>query len=140
MGLRIYRNLHRGDWTVQHNVPGKGWRKLQSMSALTVPTCEFKVYGTGRDRARCERKKNVHAFALVPWLTQSLIIDPCADDYIISYTPYDDDGFRTILNAGRKRHVDVANATAVIFGADGHIYARSINTFTPRVATSATLR
>ena len=92
---RIYRNLHRGDWTIQHHVKGKGWRKLRSQEIVTAPSVEFIIYTAGRNRARHEGKKNVHAFAVVPYLLMNNVVHPCDGDYAISYTPFDELGFRT---------------------------------------------
>lgn len=124
--FRIYRNLHRGDWTIQHRVKGKGWRKLASDTVLTAPTVEFRVYDSGRERTRRERRKHVHAYALVPYLSDALVIDPTEDDYVVSYNPYDDEGFRTVLDSGRKHRSNLSGGKAAIFAPGGVIYFRSV--------------
>lgn len=128
MSYRIYRNLHRRDWTIQHYVKGKGWRKLRSADAFAAGYADFVIYETGRNRARDERRKNVHAFAIVGRIGGN-ILTPCEDDWSISYNPYDDHGFRAVRrNDPSEFRSNLTRAMAPIFGADGQIYAVNITT------------
>lgn len=116
--FRIYRNLHRRDWTLQRYVKGQGWRKVNSFQRVAAPSVTFVVSDAGRERARQERRKNVHAFAYVPYLTSAIVNPVYGEDAEITYTPYDDRGFR----AGGVSNV--TSAVAAIFEEDGLIYAR----------------
>lgn len=63
-GYRIYYNLHKGGFTVQHWVDGKGWRKLDTIDSLVAHNATFKISENGRQKVIKERRKNVHAFIL----------------------------------------------------------------------------
>jgi hypothetical protein len=61
---RIYRNLHKQEYTVQHYIKGKGWRKLTGAKNIVCKNVSFKVYESGRQKVINERRKNVHAYVL----------------------------------------------------------------------------
>lgn len=63
-GFRIYYNLHKGGFTVQHYIDGKGWRKLDTIDSLMAYNATFKVMENGRQKVIKEKRKNVHAFIL----------------------------------------------------------------------------
>lgn len=132
-GYRIYRNLHSQTWTVQEWIVGKGWRKCGGYEKLRTGRADFTVGVTGRDRVRREGRKNVHAFAVVPWydgLGQQFM-QPCSDDWKITYNPYNDDGFRA--ERSNDPHIDCPNIEAgfaPIFNDDGYIYCTAIRTST----------
>lgn len=62
MQVRVYRNLTRKCLSVQHNVPGKGWRLLCHVQSATLVNAKFLVYEKGRQRVLREGRKNVHAY------------------------------------------------------------------------------
>lgn len=62
MPVRVFYNLTRGCWSIQHRVPGKGWRLLRHADVVTLRHCTPKVYEAGRLRTLREGKKYVHAF------------------------------------------------------------------------------
>lgn len=124
MGYRIYRNLHKKEWTVQNYVPGKGWRKLVGARCLSAPKTTFKVYERGQERVRQEKAKNVHAFALVDHYTindwEGLVR---LDGIVVGYNPYKHDGFYEV-----ERDIDnVSAAFDVVFSEDGLIRAQGIS-------------
>lgn len=61
---RIYRNLHKSEYTVQHYIKGVGWRKLFGAKNISCINVKFKIYESGRQRVISEKKKNVHAFVI----------------------------------------------------------------------------
>lgn len=130
--FRIYRNLHRADWTVQHKVlrPSgrREWRKAMSMTAVHTMSAEFTVGDGGRQRARREGRKNVHAFAQVDYFVASdqgrhaWPLDELSYEHVISYSPYDDRGFRS-------RTVDnIVLAHDCLFHPNGTILANDVYT------------
>lgn len=121
-GYRIYRNLHQKRWSIQGNLVGRGWRVIGHATSLTAPSATFVVSEAGRQRAQREQRKNVHAFAVVPYLRPALVDPVFGEDAEVTYTPYDNLGFR----AGSFGNLD--HATAPIFEADGCIYARQVFT------------
>ena len=126
---RIYRNLNTNTWTVQHKVPGKGWRKKESVDRLWAHDAEFIISAAGRDRVRREKRKNVHAYAVVNYYRTDEFadVDTWGDDEWnikwISYNPYDDRGFRVIDGPD-----NVTTARDVAFTPSGRIAATTIFT------------
>lgn len=64
MKVRVYYNLHKHKWSVQKYIPGKGWRIDHHADSLLLTNAQFKVYDKGREKARREKKKNVHAYVI----------------------------------------------------------------------------
>ena len=62
MKVRVYRNLTRDCWSVQHYVKGKGWRLLEHRDYVQIILARPKVQEAGRQRVIREKKKYVHAF------------------------------------------------------------------------------
>ena len=62
MIVRVYRNLTKNCWSVQHKVPGKGWRLLKHCDLVTLKSAIPIVYESGRQRVIREGKKYVHAY------------------------------------------------------------------------------
>lgn len=60
--VRIYFNLTRKVWSIQHHVPNKGWRLLAHTSDAILRDAVAKVYESGRQRVIKEGKKYVHAY------------------------------------------------------------------------------
>lgn len=127
---RIYRNLHRGCWSVQHKVPGKGWRLYCHANILTTDHVDFKVYDTGRERVRKEGRKNVHAFAICDDFDQiwGSAYSVSAQQIIIRYDPYDGDGFRAVP-ASRWSPKELTEAEGVLFSGMGGIFADSVKDY-----------
>ena len=64
MKVRVYYNLHKKTWSVQKYIKGKGWRISHHTNKLLLKNAEFKVYKSGQDKVRKEKKKNVHAYVI----------------------------------------------------------------------------
>lgn len=64
MKVRVYYNLNRAVWSVQHYIPGKGWRVREYLDSLVLEDVTFKVSEAGRQRVIREGRKNVHAYAV----------------------------------------------------------------------------
>lgn len=62
MNVRVYRNLTKNCWSVQHKLPGKGWRLLKHCDLISLKNVTTKVYESGRQRVIKEGKKYVHAY------------------------------------------------------------------------------
>jgi len=62
MKVRVYRNLHRKCYSVLSYIKGKGWRLSHHTSAIQLIDAKFVVSDAGRERARNEMRRNVHAF------------------------------------------------------------------------------
>jgi hypothetical protein len=82
MKVKVYWNLHRDCWSIQH----KG-KVIGHASSLMLSDVTFKVYESGRQRVLREKKKNVHAFACGTLLEKNLE-KPDSMNRAISYNPY----------------------------------------------------
>lgn len=123
---RIYRNLHKRNWTVQHKTE-KGWRKLDGYKTLTAPEAAFTISEKGRDRVRREGKKYVHAYAEVPSFQPISIHTADPLHWTISYNPYNDLGFSAKVDEeGMITANNLYYADNCVFAADGKIYAQYI--------------
>jgi hypothetical protein len=128
--FRIHRNLHSKTWTIQHKIPGVGWRKLASAESIYAPSVTFTVSEAGRVRARNERRKNVHAFAVVDqffteedWIHD--ILREC--DNVITYSPFNSYGFTTRHIPTSQAVDNVTSATMACFAPSGRIYAYQVD-------------
>lgn len=125
--FRVYRNLHHQDWTVQAYSP-KGWRKLAGVSSLWTPDpIEFLVGTKARETVRAKKAKQVHAYAIIGAFS---LVDWTREPnygFVISYTPYNDDGFVAEQVGSDKRFPNLAGANSgVLFHTDGRIHADGI--------------
>jgi hypothetical protein len=64
MKVRVYYNLNKSVWSVQHYIPKKGWRVREHLKSLILEDVEFKISEAGRQRVIFEGRKNVHAYAI----------------------------------------------------------------------------
>ena len=62
MQVRVYRNLTKRCWSIQHKVPGKGWRLLKHANLVSLDNAFPLIQEAGRQRVIKEGKKYVHAF------------------------------------------------------------------------------
>jgi hypothetical protein len=63
--FKIYRNLHKGNFSVQgYVIDKKGYRLVDRVSAAVLTNVTFKVSESGRKKVLRERRKNVHAFVV----------------------------------------------------------------------------
>jgi len=61
--FRVYRNLHRGNFSVQSYLQyKKGYRVTDRVSTAILEDCSFRVYESGRQKVIKEKRKNVHAY------------------------------------------------------------------------------
>lgn len=124
--FRVYRNLHHSDWTVQVWSPD-GWRKLAGINQLWTPDpVEFLVGKKARESVRKNKRKQVHAYAVVQGFSLVNTPDPTFG-FEISYTPYNDDGFVAKQIGSDKRFPNLTGANSgVMFHTNGRIYADGI--------------
>lgn len=85
MKIRIYYNLHRKLFSIQHRTP-KGWRLWRHADNVTMHFPTFKVSEHGRQRVLREKRKNVHAF-IEGMLSAPMCVDP-DDLQRVTYNPY----------------------------------------------------
>lgn len=95
-GYRVYRNLHKGNYTVQGWVDCVGWRKIDEGETIVAEDVGFRVYTNGRNKVREERSKNVHAFVLCSayeaYGDDEIVVDD--DLRRVTYNPYTMDSFQ----------------------------------------------
>ena len=116
--FRIYFNLHRKLFTVQHKT-AKGWRVLHHADEVHMHFPCFKVSEAGRQRVLREKRKNVHAFV------EGIIGDPMnlpdpEDMQRVSYNPYKGSTFTTCVTqtpvrGGRYLIGKVVDSTPTLF-------------------------
>ncbi len=60
---RFYRNLHKGNFSVQFYIQEKkGYRVIDRVNSAILEDCTFRVYEVGRQKVLREKRKNVHAY------------------------------------------------------------------------------
>lgn len=94
MKVRVYFNLHKNVYSVQHWVKGKGWRLFKHEDAVFLKDVSFKVYETGRQRVLSERRKNVHAYVIGD-LCFEAPLHYIIEGYKVRYNPYVGSSFFT---------------------------------------------
>lgn len=63
MRYRLYRNLHKGCFSLQQYIPKQGYRVIKHITDdCILHDCTFKVYQSGREKVLREKQKNVHAY------------------------------------------------------------------------------
>ena len=110
--VRVYRNLTKGCWSIQREVPGKGWRLWQHADKAQVICAIPKVYESGRQRVIREKKKYVHAY-LEGWLITSSELSH-EDERPVRYNPYHGPDF--LIDGEVVRKLQVAH-----FGENGKV-------------------
>lgn len=96
MKVRIYFNLHKKLFSMQHRTP-KGWRLWKHVDNVSLHFPEFKVNERRRQIVLRDRRKNVHAF-VEGILSAPMCVD--RDDLTqVSYNPYKGNAF-VIKNSG----------------------------------------
>jgi hypothetical protein len=61
--FRVYRNLHKGNFSIQSYVEEKqGYRVTDRASSVMLEDCRFKIYESGRQNVIKEKRKSVHAY------------------------------------------------------------------------------
>jgi len=83
--VRVYRNLHTGNFSVQCAKTGL---VIARVSSIELRDVQFVVRQAGRRKVLAEKRKNVHAF-VVGCVTSSAKIT----DQQVSYNPYKMDCF-----------------------------------------------
>jgi hypothetical protein len=99
MKVYVYRNLHRGGYSI---LDPKTKRVIAHMVSVALKNVTFKVRPGGRDRARLSGHKNVHAF-VIGELVESLPEKPLVK---VSYDPRVHDGF---VQSVSKQRVVIAD-------------------------------
>lgn len=120
MRVAVYRNLHKGCWSVRDRSTG---RVVAHMDQVVVSGCTFRVGKAGRQRVLKEGRKNVHAF-----VHGTLMLDSPnklegswkeGGRWVrVTYDPYASDTFVTL-----PRRKPVETASAVVLLSDGAVYA-----------------
>lgn len=121
MNYRIYRNLTKGNWSVQHRTPN-GWRVAFHLDQIIARNCRFTVSQAGRQRVRREGRKGVHAFIECEKLINANGVTFTHGDTEarVTYNPYDDvPGFHRKFYFPNK---EVVTAGEVELRTDGSVY------------------
>ena len=79
----VYRNLHNGLWSVRYN-----GRVVGHTSLLTLTGAAFVVNTSGRERARRERRHNVHAFVRGTLAADPGAIAATSTGCQVTYSPF----------------------------------------------------
>lgn len=90
MKVRVYRNLNRKCFSVQHKT-AKGWRVLKHVSSIILKSPSYKVSEAGRNRVLREKRKNVHAW--VEGEEVESLPNGCSCDRKVIYNPYKSNKF-----------------------------------------------
>jgi hypothetical protein len=92
--FRVYRNIHRGNFSIKSYVHGKyGYRVTDRGETFLMKECGFKIYEAGRQRVLKEQVKNVHAFVestSYEHLEEKMDVSKLREIY---YNPYKHDSF-----------------------------------------------
>lgn len=67
MRVFIYKNLHKGCWSVRALEGVNKGRVILHTDDITIKDCEFRVQPGGRERVLREGRKNVHAGVVGEW-------------------------------------------------------------------------
>lgn len=94
MRVRVYYNLNKSCWSVQHYLPGKGWRVRQHLQALELRDVTFKVSEAGRQRVIRQKRKNVHAYVIGELVGTQFSVD-ISNVTRVRYNPYSGPRFVT---------------------------------------------
>jgi hypothetical protein len=82
MRVRVYYNLHKHTFSIQHKVDGR-WLVRDYADEVTLKDVTFKVSEAGRKRVIEEGRKNVHAFVI-----GTLVDDIPETPVQATYNPY----------------------------------------------------
>lgn len=119
--FRIYRNLTKNCWSVQHRTP-KGWRVQAHQRALIAKDVDFVVYDSGRQRVLSTGHKNVHAYLVTSTLLtpdEAAAHQPVLDPWVpFTYDPRVHTTF--VIKDTNK---PIQKATAVMLTPDGRAFA-----------------
>ena len=91
MIVRVYRNLHRSKWSVQAKGEN-GWRVAFHADTILLGDCRAVVSAAGRERARKEGRRNVHA-KIEGTLVATDIDFNCEGLPSVEYNPFRMEGF-----------------------------------------------
>ena len=91
MKVRVYYNLTKDIWSVQKQIPDKGWRVAGHLPRLALNNVTTVVNDYGKDQARLEGKKYVHAFLEGEICTSAFHVSPSHRP--ITYNPQRDETF-----------------------------------------------
>jgi hypothetical protein len=122
--FRVYRNLHKKCWSVQHKTP-QGWRLLAHMQSLACANVTFSVSEAGRQRVLSSGRKNVHAYVCTDDIsyTEGVGDNSHIDGWEeITYDPRKHEGF-IALTDNRPIH----RARAVFLTSEGRAFAHNID-------------
>ena len=113
MKVFVYKNLHRGLYSVKAlEGPYKG-RVIGYFKELTLINCEFRVSQKGKQRVLDEGRKNVHAGVIGNLLTEYRPLM----QYSAYYNPYNVNQF-----VDKDSGVEVLQASLVTLDAKGVYY------------------
>ncbi len=116
MRVRVYYNLNKSVWSVQHYISGKGWRVREHLTSLILEDVTFKVYEAGRQRVIANERKNVHAFAIGELVQRTDYAVWCGNTQAV-YNPY-----RAACFMSTATHQRVDSTSRAVFKSDRRVY------------------
>ena len=113
--VKVYKNLHNGLWSIKDVKTGL---VLGHTSEITLFDCEYKVSQKGRERVLNEKQKNIHAYIVGNYMSDSFV----SKSYIersgmanslhgietVAYNPYKESHFTT-LESSRTKEMKQSN-------------------------------
>lgn len=117
MRVRVYRNLHKNVWSVQHYITGTGWRLFDHYDEVKLENVYFHVSPAGRKRVLREKKKNVHAYAQGTKVS-SFDAEETHDPFKIWYNPYKSGYFQSLTGP-------IGFVERVEFTSEGYVLGRN---------------
>lgn len=105
--VKVYKNLHNGLWSIKDAKTGL---VLGHTSELTLHICTFKVSESGRQRVLKEKQKNVHAYVIGYYHSDTAIF---TDGVVITYNPYKDSHFTT-LESNRGANITLVDQVSMV--------------------------
>jgi len=100
--VKVYRNLHKGCWSIQQN----GLVKAHS-DEVNLFDCEFLVNEKNRQKVIKQKRKNVHAFVKgYIWNTPVDLIKQASYNPYVRGSFYDKEDYNSIHNAHFVRAID----------------------------------
>lgn len=106
--VRVYYNLHKHTYSLQHYIKGRGWRVFKYLSEVYLENVEFKVYETRRQKVLREKVKNVHAYVIGSLMNFEKINNAA----IVTYNPYFTNNF---VEKTSKKPVKKAKAVLLTY-------------------------
>ncbi len=105
MQVRVYYNLHKHTFSIQHKIDGR-WLVRDYADEVLLKDATFRISEAGRQRVIREGRKNVHAFVI-----GTLVDEVPATPVKATYNPYK---FSSFVEKETHRPVDSAGYARLV--------------------------